>query len=87
MPILRGRDFTDQDRKGAPYVGIVNQKMADQFWPGKDPIGQHVKHVLAGNRTVEIVGLTPALASRRIQSCICRSINSIRNTLSKLPPG
>jgi putative ABC transport system permease protein len=59
MPILRGRDFTDQDRKGSPYVGIVNQKMADQFWAGKDPIGQHVKHVLAGNRTVEIVGVVP----------------------------
>jgi|CZKC01.1.fsa_nt_gi predicted permease len=59
MPILRGRDFTDQDRKGAPYVAIVNQKMADQFWPGIDPIGRQVKHVLAGNRTVEIVGVVP----------------------------
>jgi predicted permease len=59
MPILRGRDFTDQDRAGAPYVGIVNQKMAGQFWPGKDPIGQRVKHVLAANRTVEIVGVVP----------------------------
>jgi predicted permease len=58
-PIVRGRDFSDQDRKGAPYVAIVNQKMASQFWPGKDPIGQHVKHVLAGNRTVEIVGIAP----------------------------
>jgi predicted permease len=59
MPMARGRDFTDQDRVGSPYVAIVNQKMASQYWPGKDPIGKRVKHVLTEDRTVEVVGVVP----------------------------
>jgi len=39
-PLLRGRDFTDADRSGAPPVVIVNETMARLYWPGDDAIGQ-----------------------------------------------
>jgi len=39
-PVLRGRDFTAQDRLGSAPVTIVNQRMATLLWPGKEPIGQ-----------------------------------------------
>jgi putative ABC transport system permease protein len=42
IPILRGRDFTRTDTSTAPLVMIINKTMADRFWEGKDPIGQHV---------------------------------------------
>ena len=42
IPILRGRDFTRTDTATAPLVMIINKTMADRFWEGKDPIGQHV---------------------------------------------
>jgi len=42
IPILAGREFTAQDRKGSPRVCIVNQTMAQRFWPGQNPIGRHV---------------------------------------------
>ena len=41
-PLLRGREFTEADRKGSERVVIVNQAFADRFWPGQDPIGKHV---------------------------------------------
>jgi predicted permease len=41
-PILRGRDFTDADREGAPPVVIVNKKLAERYWPGQDPIGKRI---------------------------------------------
>jgi predicted permease len=41
-PLLRGREFTDADRRGAERVVIVNQAFADRFWPGQNPIGKHV---------------------------------------------
>lgn len=41
--IVRGRDFADADRAGAPLVTIVSESMAKGLWPGKDAIGQCVK--------------------------------------------
>jgi putative ABC transport system permease protein len=42
IPILSGREFSSQDRKGSPRVCIINQTMAQRFWPGQNPIGRHV---------------------------------------------
>ncbi len=43
IPLLRGRNFTEQDQAGAPMVAIINRHMADRFWPGGDPIGQKIR--------------------------------------------
>ena len=42
-PMLRGRDFTDRDTAGAPWVAIVNETMARRFFPGENPIGKRVR--------------------------------------------
>jgi macrolide transport system ATP-binding/permease protein len=39
LPIVRGREFSAEDSKnGAPAI-IVNETMAQKFWPGADPVG------------------------------------------------
>ena len=51
IPLVAGRDFSEQDRTGAPRVVIVNQTMANRFWPGQDATGHRVQ--IAGEwRTV-----------------------------------
>jgi putative ABC transport system permease protein len=42
MPILRGRAFGPQDTPGAPKSVIIDESFARRFFPGKDPIGQHI---------------------------------------------
>jgi putative ABC transport system permease protein len=42
IPIVKGRDFTDKDRLGAPRVAIVNESMAKKCWPGQDPLGKRI---------------------------------------------
>jgi predicted permease len=43
-PLLRGRLFTDSDNKpDAQLVVIVNKTLADQSWPGQDPIGHRLR--------------------------------------------
>jgi predicted permease len=42
IPIVSGREFTTQDRLETPRVCIVNQTMAERFWPGQNPVGRHV---------------------------------------------
>jgi predicted permease len=39
LPLLAGRDFTNQDRKGTPRVAIVNETVARTLWPSGDAIG------------------------------------------------
>jgi predicted permease len=39
---LRGRWFDDRDAAKAPHVIIVDEKLANRFWPGQDPIGRRM---------------------------------------------
>jgi predicted permease len=43
VPLLRGRDFTNADTTGSPLVVIINETMAEQFWPGEEAIGKRFK--------------------------------------------
>jgi putative ABC transport system permease protein len=43
IPLLHGRFFTPEDRAGAQLVVIVNRKLAEQSWPGQDPIGKRLR--------------------------------------------
>jgi predicted permease len=51
IPLLAGRDFTWQDRTGAPAVAIVNDTLARQLWNG-DAVGKRLQ-----DPDVEIVGV------------------------------
>jgi predicted permease len=41
QPVIRGRDFTDQDTATSQMVAIVNQAFVKKFFPNEDPIGRH----------------------------------------------
>ena len=43
IPLVSGREFTDADDENAAPVAIVNEAMAAQFWPGRDPLGERVQ--------------------------------------------
>jgi putative ABC transport system permease protein len=40
VPLLRGRDFTEQDRMGSPWRVIISRRIAERLWPGQDPVGR-----------------------------------------------
>jgi putative ABC transport system permease protein len=56
LPIVRGRAFNAGDRAGAPNVAIINEQMAQRFWPGEDPIGKQIG-LEQPTRTAEIIGI------------------------------
>jgi len=43
IPLLRGRYFNELDTKSAPLVIIVNRTLAEQYWPGQNPIGKRMR--------------------------------------------
>lgn len=42
IPLRRGRFFNEQDDTTKPVVVIVDEYMAEQLWPGQDPIGKRI---------------------------------------------
>ncbi|HEX4666951.1 MAG TPA: ABC transporter permease [Chthoniobacterales bacterium] len=58
IPLLAGRLFGERDSKDAPPVAIVNQALAQKFFPNTNPLGQHLLlDQEAGPVSVEIVGV------------------------------
>jgi predicted permease len=43
VPILRGRNFEATDLEAGQRVVVINEAMAERFWPGQDPLGKVVR--------------------------------------------
>jgi putative ABC transport system permease protein len=63
IPVKRGRAFTERDTRNAPPVVIINEAMAQQFWPKGDPlddrliIGRSVMREFADEPERQIIGI------------------------------
>jgi len=44
VPILEGRDFNTDDRRGGEPVVIISQSVAQRMFPGEDPINRHLMY-------------------------------------------
>ena len=42
IPLLSGRQLTDQDTEDTPNVTVISETMARQYWPGESPIGKRI---------------------------------------------
>jgi putative ABC transport system permease protein len=56
ISIVRGRTFDSGKRLDAANEVIISQSFADQYFPGEDPIGKHIK-VMLEHRVAEVVGI------------------------------
>jgi putative ABC transport system permease protein len=43
IPLMKGRFFTDQDRRGSEPVVVIDENLARQYWPDQDPIGKRLR--------------------------------------------
>ncbi len=57
LPILRGRGFRSSDDRGAAPVAIVNELLAERYWPREDAIGKRLRLREGGGAWVSIVGI------------------------------
>lgn len=56
IALRRGRFLTDQDRLGSEGVMVIDDVMAQQAFPGEDPIGKHV-WIGLGSDPMRVVGV------------------------------
>ncbi len=64
IPLVRGRMFNASDAPGSPKVAIVNETMARQYWPNRDPIGKRFQ--LDDKQVLEVVGIVKTIKYRDI---------------------
>jgi predicted permease len=57
IPLLSGRFFTREDRAGHPKTIIISHELAQQYFPGEDPLGRHLHVAAYGDAEYEIVGV------------------------------
>ncbi|HEX6973624.1 MAG TPA: ABC transporter permease, partial [Vicinamibacterales bacterium] len=57
IPVVKGRDITEQDREPAPAVAMVNQALGRMYFPGVDPVGKRIRFGDTDEDWMTIVGI------------------------------
>jgi putative ABC transport system permease protein len=60
IPIMQGRQFTNEEAKAKLPYAVISQAMARRLWPAINPIGQHF------NSIYEVIGVTSDLSSTTV---------------------
>jgi predicted permease len=56
IPLLKGRLLDERDRRGSTAV-LINNVMAEKFWPGKNPLGKRFGQGTDMTQWFEVVGV------------------------------
>lgn len=71
--VIAGRDFSAQDRRGAPDVVIVNEAFAKKFFNGENPVGRTVRQPPFPGREAsmhEVVGYVQDAVYRSVRQAV-----------------
>jgi putative ABC transport system permease protein len=56
IPLLRGRNFTEQEVRQSDKVALVSQQLVDTVFPNEEPLGKRLVTAIGG-QTFEIIGV------------------------------
>jgi putative ABC transport system permease protein len=68
IAVLRGREFTAEDREDAPPVAVVNETAVKKLWPNKNPIGGTIRMLGASSPWATVVGVVKDVRSAGYQA-------------------
>jgi putative ABC transport system permease protein len=59
IPLLKGRQLTDQDTDNSQNVAVVSETMARRFWPGEEVVGKRVSigKVRSQEDWIQVIGV------------------------------
>lgn len=71
IPVLAGRTFRPSDDAEAPGVAIINRSMAEELWPGQDPIGKRIGNLrndawVYGDEWLTVIGVVGDVRHRNL---------------------
>jgi putative ABC transport system permease protein len=93
IPLLRGNNLTEQDEAGSRWVALINETMAQRFFPNEDPLGKLIRLEFSDNEGLvrqephrEIVGVIGDVRQwRLVREPMPTVYTSQRQHLSEFP--
>jgi predicted permease len=70
VPLVKGRFFTDQDRRESQPAVLINETMARRYWPRENPVGKRIKGFDARGQNddwVTVVGVVKDVHSNGLE--------------------
>ncbi len=70
ISLVRGRYFDARDTEGAPLVAIVDESLAETYWPNQDPTGKRVHLGGRGSKSpwTTVVGVVRQVHNRTLEA-------------------
>jgi predicted permease len=56
VPLVRGRNVSEGDTRDRPFVAVISESFAKDYWPGQDPLGRKFQVAFSERTVVGIVG-------------------------------
>ncbi len=82
VPLLRGRAFDRRDGVDQPWVVVIDETMAEQYWSGEDPIGKRIRFAGAPKAS-SIVGIVGSVKYDDLQAGAERQLYVPHHQLSQ----
>ncbi|MGE0043215.1 MAG: ABC transporter permease [Vicinamibacterales bacterium] len=67
IPVVAGRNFTRADREGTPPAAIISQRLAEEYWPGEDPVGRPIR-IMNGSGPGTVIGVVADVRSSSLSA-------------------
>lgn len=64
---IRGRTFSETDGVDSPPVTVISQQMADEVWPGDDPLGRRFARAADPTRVMTVIGVVADVRDRGLE--------------------
>jgi putative ABC transport system permease protein len=76
IAILKGRDFDDRDAREAQKVAIIDERLAQEYWPDQDAVGKRIRFGPPEDNEPwhTIVGVVGAVRHERLDASTRKSV-------------
>jgi putative ABC transport system permease protein len=62
IPLIRGRFFEESDHSGSALVALIDEQLANEYFPGEDPIGRQISQ----GEPAEIIGIVGSVRQEQL---------------------
>jgi putative ABC transport system permease protein len=68
ISMMKGRPFTEADQPKSPGVVVINQVLAQRYWPGQDAVGKRLSFAGSGGPWLTVVGVVADVKHRQLDA-------------------